>query len=97
VTTLVATISNDFVRRLPVAQEPCGTNAKNRPRDRRLTRVVQILTEIVERSASVDIIRVARRDRDGGEQTALKKKKVLLRIVHVWGVNLTLFCFVLLN
>ena len=36
VTTLVATVSHDFVRRLPGAHAPHGTNAKNRTRDRRL-------------------------------------------------------------
>ena len=35
-TTLVATVSNDFVRRLPGAHTPRGTNAKNRTRDRQL-------------------------------------------------------------
>jgi hypothetical protein len=36
VTTLVATVSNDFVRQLPGVHAPRGTNAKNRTRDRRL-------------------------------------------------------------
>ena len=33
VTTLVATFSNDFVRRLPGAHALCGTTAKNRTCD----------------------------------------------------------------
>jgi len=36
VTTLVATVSNDFVRRLPGVHAPRGTNAKNCTCDRRL-------------------------------------------------------------
>jgi len=47
VTTLVATVFHDFVRRLPGAHAPCGTNAKIRTRDR-LLQVVWILTETVE-------------------------------------------------
>jgi len=43
----------------------------------------------LKRSASIDIIRVTRRDRYGGEQTALKKQRVSLRGVYVWGINLT--------
>ena len=46
VTTLVATVSNDFVRQLPGAHEPRGTNAKSRTHKRRL--VVCELTETVE-------------------------------------------------
>jgi len=34
-------------------------------------------------------IRVTRRDRDGGEQTALKNQRVSLRGVFVWDVNST--------
>ena len=46
-TTLVTTVSNDFVRRLPGAHAPCGTNSNIRTRDRRLG-VVWILIEPVE-------------------------------------------------
>ena len=41
----------------------------------------------LKRSASIDIIRVTWFDRDGGEQTALKKKTVSLRDVYVWSVD----------
>jgi hypothetical protein len=44
--TLVATVSNNFVRRLPGAHAPRGTNAKNRTRDRWLESCE--LTETVE-------------------------------------------------
>jgi len=37
----------------------------------------------------IDLIRVTRRDRDGGEQIALKKERVSLRGVYVFCVNLT--------
>jgi len=37
----------------------------------------------------MNMIRVTRRDRDGGEQTALKNQRVSLRGVYVWSVNLT--------
>jgi len=43
----------------------------------------------MNRSASIDIIRVTRRDRGGGEQKALEKQRVSLRGVYVWGVNST--------
>jgi len=43
----------------------------------------------LKRSASIDIIRVTQRDRDGGEQAALTKQRVSLGGVYVWGVNLT--------
>jgi len=46
-TTLVTTVSNDFVRQLPGVHAPRGTNAKIRTRDRRL-RVVWILIEPVD-------------------------------------------------
>ena len=35
------------------------------------------------------MIRVTRRDRNDGDQTALKKQRVPLRDVYVWGVNST--------
>ena len=40
-------------------------------------------------SASIDIIRVTRRDSDSGDQRALKKNRVSLRCVYVWGINST--------
>ena len=43
----------------------------------------------LKRSASIDIIRVTWRDRDGGEQTALKQQRVSLRSVYVWEFNST--------
>jgi len=86
VTTLVATVSNDFVRRLPGAHAPRGTNAKLL-RSSAQSHVNQ--PKPLNRSASIDIIRVTRRDRDGGEQTALKKQRVSFRGMHVWGVRLT--------
>jgi len=46
-TTLVATVSNDFVRWLPGVHAPSDTNANNRTRDRRLG-VVWFLTAAVE-------------------------------------------------
>ena len=86
VTNLVATFSNDFVRRLLGAHAPRGTNAKNCTHDRRLG-VVWIPTETVPKplktSGSIDIIRVTKRDRDGGGQTALKKQRVSIRGVCV--------------
>jgi len=33
------------------------------------------------------MIQVTRRDRDGGQLTALKKQRVSLRGVYVWGIN----------
>jgi len=45
--------------------------------------------KLLKRSASIDIIRVTRRDRDGAEQTVLKKQRVSSRGVHVWDVNST--------
>jgi len=58
-------------------------------RDDRRLEVVWILTETVEESTSINIIRVTRRDREGGEQIALKKQRVYLRGVYAWGVNST--------
>jgi len=73
------TVSNDlwhdFVRRLPSAHVPCGTNAKNQTRDRRLG-VVWLVTcnrNRWKKSAAIDTVWVTWRDRDGGEQTALEK------------------------
>jgi len=43
----------------------------------------------LNRSASIDIIRVTRRDRDSGEQTVLKKQRGWFRGVYVWGFNST--------
>jgi len=45
--------------------------------------------EILKRTASIDIIRVTRRECDGGEQIALEKLRVSLRGVYVRGVNST--------
>ena len=63
---------------------PRGTNAKNRTRDRG-SESCEFQLKLLKRSASIDIIRVTRRDCDGGEQTALNG--VSLRGVYVWGVN----------
>ena len=48
------------------------------------------LPKPLNRSASIDIFRVTRRDCDVGKQTALKKQRFSLRGVYVWGVNSTL-------
>jgi len=39
------------------------------------------------RRASIDVIPVNQRDRDGGEQTTLQKQRVFLGGMYVWGVN----------
>jgi len=49
--------------------------------------IVLVWPKPLKRSASIDKIWVTRRDRDGGEQTALKKQRVSLRSVYVWDVN----------
>ena len=85
VTTLVDIVCNDFARRLPGAHAPRGTNAKNRTRDSARVNYPKLL----KRSMPIDIIRVTRRDRDGGEQTALKKQRVSSRGVYMWSVNST--------
>jgi len=45
--------------------------------------------KLLNKSASIHIIRVTQRDRAGGEQKALTKKSVSLRGVYVWGVKST--------
>ena len=87
VTNLVTTVSKDSVRQLPGAHAPRGTNAKNRTRSSARSR--ENWSKLLNKSASIDIIRVTRRDREGGEQTALIKQRVSLRGECVWSVNST--------
>ena len=84
-TTLVATVSNNFAQGLPGAHALHGTNLivpaivssrSNWPKP-------------LNRSDSIDIIGVTRRDSDDGEQTPLKKRRMSLRGVYVWGINST--------
>ena len=45
------------------------------------------MNELKPLKRCIDLIRVTRRDCDGGEQIALKKERVSLRGAYVWGVN----------
>jgi len=47
-----------------------------------------MLSKTVKRSASVEMIQVIRRDRDGGEKTTLTKQS-LLEGMYMWGVKST--------
>jgi len=87
VITLVTTVSNDSLRQLPGAHTPRGTNTKK-------FAIVgsescEFWQKSLRRSAFIDITRFTPRDRDGGKQTALKKQRISLRGVYVWGVNST--------
>ena len=74
VTTLVATVSNDFVRRLPDAHAPRGMNVKNRTRDLS-ARICVNKPKQLNRNALFNRIRVTQRDRDGGKQKALENSE----------------------
>jgi len=86
VTNLVATVSNDFVPRLPRMHLVV-----------RMRRIVLAIvgSESCEWTGTVKYkrfywqIRITRCGRDGGEQSSLKKQSVSLKGVCVWDVNST--------
>jgi len=70
---------------LRIFDAPRGTNAKNCNRDS----LKWINRKCWREELLLKKIRVTRRDRDGGEQKALKKQRVSLRGMFVWDVNST--------